>query len=63
MSTLPPTYNKETVEHEVEEDSYNEVYFNSSFPRTIREWNNLPGDITAATSLEEFRASLTSRLP
>ena len=41
----------------------NEVYFNSFFPRSIREWNNLPGDITAATSLEEFRASLTSRLP
>ena len=41
----------------------NEVYFNSFFPRTIREWNNLPGDITAATSLEEFWASLTSRLP
>ena len=40
----------------------NEVYFNSFFPRTIQEWNNLPGDITAATSLEEFRASLTSRL-
>ena len=41
----------------------NEVYFNSFYPRTIREWNNLPGDITAATSLEEIRASLTSRLP
>ena len=25
-----------------------EVYFNSFFPRTIREWNNLPGDVTAA---------------
>ena len=27
---------------------------NSFFPRTIREWNDLPGDDTAATSLEEF---------
>ena len=40
-----------------------EVYYNSSFPRTIREWNNLPGDVTTAASLEEFRASLTARLP
>ena len=40
-----------------------EVYYNSFFLRTIREWNNLPGDITAAASLEEFQASLTAILP
>ena len=40
-----------------------EVYYNSFFPRTIQEWNNLPGDVTAGASLEEFRASLTARLP
>ena len=40
-----------------------EVYYNFFFRRTIREWNNLPGDVTAAASLEEFRASLTARLP
>ena len=39
------------------------VYYNSFFPRTIRGWNNLPGDVTAAASLEEFRAILTARLP
>ena len=37
-----------------------EVDYNSFFPRTIREWNSLPADVTAATSLEEFRSSLTS---
>ena len=38
------------------------VYYNFFFPWTIREWNNLPGDVTAAASLEEFRASLNARL-
>ena len=34
-----------------------EVYYNLFFPHTILEWNSLPGDITAATSVEEFQAS------
>ena len=40
-----------------------DVYYNSFFPRTIREWNNLPGNVTATASLEEFQASQTARLP
>ena len=35
---------------------YSEVYYNLFFPRTSQEWNKLPGDVTAATSVEEFRA-------
>ena len=31
---------------------------NSFFPRTIREWNQLPVDIAAAPSIEAFKASL-----
>ena len=34
------------------------VYFNSFFPRTIRNWNELPRDITEISTLEEFRTSL-----
>ena len=39
-----------------------EVYYNSFFPCTSREWNELPEDVTAATSMEEFRTSLARRL-
>ena len=34
-----------------------EVYYNS-FPRTIRDWNKLPLQVTSATSLADFRAGL-----
>ena len=39
------------------------IYYNSFFPCTIREWNNLPRDFTAAASLEEFQASLMLDCP
>ena len=47
----------------IQERINSEVYYNSFFPQTIREWNNQPGGVTAAASLEEFPASLTARLP
>ena len=39
------------------------VYKNSFFPRTIREWNLLPINVTDAATLEEFRAGLGTVLP
>ena len=39
-----------------------DVYFNSFFPRTIRNWNELPRDITETSTLEEFRTSLPRQL-
>ena len=41
-----------------QEHTASEVYYNSLFPRTIRDWNKLPPQVTSATSLEEFRAGL-----
>lgn len=35
-----------------------EVYNNSFFPRSVREWNHLPETVTAAPTLEEFRARI-----
>ena len=40
----------------------NEVYYNSFFPRTIREWNRLPNSLTSSTTVDGFRASLYTRL-
>ena len=37
-----------------------EVYNNSFFPRSIRDWNLLPDTVEAAPTLEEFRARLAS---
>ncbi|VDH98689.1 Hypothetical predicted protein [Mytilus galloprovincialis] len=37
-----------------------EVYNNSFFPRSIRDWNLLPDTVAAAPTLEEFRARLAS---
>jgi hypothetical protein len=33
-------------------------YMNSFFPRTTAQWNDLPGDVVAASSLEAFKARL-----
>lgn len=35
-----------------------EVYNNSFFPRSVRQWNHLPETVTAAPTLEEFRARI-----
>ena len=40
-----------------QERTTHEVY-NSFFPRTIRDWNQLPLQVISANSLEEFRAGL-----
>ena len=37
-----------------------DVYKYSYFPRTIRDWNNLPPSATTASSIEEFRGVLCS---
>ena len=39
-----------------------DVYFNSFFPQTTRDWNELPRDITETSTLEEFRTSLARQL-
>ena len=39
------------------------VYKNSFFPRTIREWNMLPINVTDAATLEKFRVGLGTVLP
>ena len=38
----------------IQDDSYK----NSFFPRTVRDWNQLPARVVSATSLEEFRSLL-----
>lgn len=38
-----------------------EVFRNSFFPRTVVDWNKLPSTVTAAESLDAFRASLPAR--
>ena len=35
-----------------------DVYNNSFFPRTIRDWNTLPATVADAGSLEDFRLRL-----
>ena len=39
------------------------VYKHSFFPKTIREWNLLPTQVTDAITLEEFRVDLGLALP
>ena len=41
-----------------QERTTNEVYYNSFFLRTIRDWNQLPLQVISANSLEVFRAGL-----
>ena len=36
------------------------VYKYSFFPRTIQDWNSLPTYVTDCTSLEEFKAAMTT---
>ena len=45
-----------------QEHTKHEVYYNSFFPRTIREWNRLPNSLTSSTTVDGFRASLYTRL-
>jgi hypothetical protein len=40
-----------------------DVYRNSFFPRSIREWNNLPSAAITASSVEEFRDTLGNITP
>jgi len=39
-------------------DGKNLVFKHSFFPRTIREWNNLPDSVVKASSVESFKTSL-----
>ena len=34
------------------------VYSESFFPRTVSEWNNLPGDLRAAASIDKYKYGL-----
>ena len=34
------------------------VYSESYFPRTISEWNSLPGELRAAASVDKFKSGL-----
>ena len=45
-----------------QEHTAHEVYHNSFFPRTIREWNRLPNSVTSAPTVDGFRACLYTRL-
>ena len=45
-----------------QEHTAHEVYHNSFFPRTIREWNRLPNSVTSASTVDGFRACLYTRL-
>ena len=40
-----------------------DIYRNSFFPRSIRQWNNLPSAATTASSVEEFRDTLGNLPP
>ena len=44
-----------------QERIYDDNYKNSFFPRTVRDWNQLPARVVLATSLEEFRSLLRGR--
>ena len=35
------------------------LYFYSFFPRTLRQWNNLPADIVESNSLSQFQSKLS----
>ena len=43
-----------------QERSINDTYGQSFFPKTIRDWNQLPTNITSADTIEGFRAALKS---
>ena len=45
-----------------QEGTASEVYYDSFFLRTIRDWNKLPLRVTSATSLEELLVLLTTDL-
>jgi hypothetical protein len=38
------------------------TYGQSFFPKTIRDWNQLPANTTSADTIEEFRATLRLKL-
>ena len=38
------------------------LYFYSFFPRTLRQWNNLPADIVESNSLSQFQSKLSDHL-
>ena len=44
-----------------QERTNNDVYGNSFFPRTFRDWNQLPTSVTSADTVEGFRAALKAR--
>ena len=60
MSTQYPTRNDHTFHFIL---PYTSTYYKQSFfPRTIKQWNNLPLNIINSTSLSTFSLSLKSKL-
>ena len=45
-----------------QEHTAHEVYHNSFFPRTIRDWNRVPNSVTSVPTVDGFRACLFTRL-
>ena len=44
------------------EHTSNDAFKYSYFPRTVREWNNLPSDIVSSKSLDIFKSMLSAYL-
>ena len=58
---LPPTETRTRRSHNFKyylEQTNNDVFKFSYFPRTIREWNTLRVDIVSSTSLDTFQRKL-----
>ena len=58
---LPPTETRTRRSHNFKyylEQTNNDVFKFSYFPRTIREWNSLPANIVSSTSLDIFQRKL-----
>jgi hypothetical protein len=47
-----------TVELAYQERTSSEAFGNSFFPKTIRDWNQLPANTTPANTVEGFRSAL-----
>ena len=60
---LKPNDSRTSGQRELFQERINcDVYYNSFFPHTIKDWNDLSRDITEASTLEEFRTSRARQL-
>jgi len=57
VSSVPRTSRRTTNVHALyAQQSTKDYHLKSFFPRTIRDWNNLPSDTVTALTLEEFKS-------